>query len=587
MEFSTLVGGSSEEFVTDLVVSPTGIVYAAGSSNSDDLPVVRAVQPEYSGPADPSFLDQDAFVLRFDSNAARIDYLTYWGAPGWDLFPGITVDAAGTATIAGFTQSPDFPTVNAIQPTYGGGDADAFFAQFSLSDSDEDGLPDLWEEYGYTAADGTFVNLPGMGANPLRKDIFVEIDYTTGQKPTQAALDLVVAAFAAAPIGNPDGSFGISLHCNMDDEIDCGVDDEIAFTGVLGSESTPGIYDWDGDDPMVTYFQDLKDLHFTESLAPVARYCVFASKIDFGDGSFSGISRADAGTGFAGSDFVVSLGTVGVGGVGSVVQQAGTFIHELGHNLGLRHGGGDSTKKKPNYLSVMNPFFQLNGLVCSGGVPCIDFSRQELPDLDENALDEAAGIGGAAAGLGTKMQAGSSTAVRSIADASGAIDWNESGGDSETDTYALDLNGDNLPIPGAVPGSLLTGFNDWANLVFKGGSIGALGSNEQPLPPPPATTEPPEEVDEETAASLGLAPPTGLKGHSTDPQTTLTWKPVEGATYNVYRKADGDLEFLGNRTQSNYHDKTAETGVEYLYSVASVDEFGIEGPSVSVTVVAR
>ena len=71
-----------------------------------------------------------------------------------------------------------------------------------------------------------------------------------------------------------------------------------------------------------------------------------------------------------GNDFVVSLGC-GFGGsdpsggsVGTDDQQAGTFMHELGHNLNLAHGGAaDSfaigsgnynTNCKPNYLSVMN-----------------------------------------------------------------------------------------------------------------------------------------------------------------------------------------------------------------------------------------
>ena len=37
-------------------------------------------------------------------------------------------------------------------------------------------------------------------------------------------------------------------------------------------------------------------------------------------------------------------------------------MHELGHNLGLRHGGDDLPNFKPNYLSVMNYSFQLTGL---------------------------------------------------------------------------------------------------------------------------------------------------------------------------------------------------------------------------------
>ena len=45
-------------------------------------------------------------------------------------------------------------------------------------DTDDDGIPNAWEISGYDAdGDGTVdVDYPGMGANPYRKDIFVEID---------------------------------------------------------------------------------------------------------------------------------------------------------------------------------------------------------------------------------------------------------------------------------------------------------------------------------------------------------------------------------------------------------------------------
>ncbi len=43
-------------------------------------------------------------------------------------------------------------------------------------------------------------------------------------------------------------------------------------------------------------------------------------------------------------------------------MQASTIMHELGHNLGLRHGGNENTNYKPNYWSIMNYAYQLNGL---------------------------------------------------------------------------------------------------------------------------------------------------------------------------------------------------------------------------------
>jgi len=68
-------------------------------------------------------------------------------------------------------------------------------------------------------------------------------------------------------------------------------------------------------------------------------------------------------------------------------------MHELGHTLGLRHGGGDAVPFKPNYLSVMNYSFQFSGVLSANGTQrMIDYSRAKLDTLDEFNLDENVGI---------------------------------------------------------------------------------------------------------------------------------------------------------------------------------------------------
>lgn len=47
---------------------------------------------------------------------------------------------------------------------------------------------------------------------------------------------------------------------------------------------------------------------------------------------------------------------------GLVGDHTGTFLHELGHNLALQHGGGDGINNKPNFLSIMNYSWQTVGL---------------------------------------------------------------------------------------------------------------------------------------------------------------------------------------------------------------------------------
>ncbi|MFQ6061031.1 MAG: hypothetical protein ACE5KV_07050, partial [Thermoplasmata archaeon] len=87
-------------------------------------------------------------------------------------------------------------------------------------DTDGDGLLDSWESSGIDSdGDGTIdLDLPSLGADPLHKDFFVEVDAMTGRAP--ANLMPVVDAFAAVPhslVNNPDGKDGISLHLELDE----------------------------------------------------------------------------------------------------------------------------------------------------------------------------------------------------------------------------------------------------------------------------------------------------------------------------------------------------------------------------------
>jgi hypothetical protein len=105
-----------------------------------------------------------------------------------------------------------------------------------------------------------------------------------------------------------------------------------------------------------------------------------------------GSGVVDAGSGVSdigGADSLISLGLWGADGQ-TVPVESGTFMHELGHSLGLTHGGlyrtpvagGYSFSFEPNcksnFQSVMNYMFQVDLL---DGV--LDYSEQNLPTLDE------------------------------------------------------------------------------------------------------------------------------------------------------------------------------------------------------------
>ena len=89
-----------------------------------------------------------------------------------------------------------------------------------------------------------------------------------------------------------------------------------------------------------------------------------------------------------GDNFVVSLGSFSGG---SRVQQESTLMHELGHDLGLNHGGSAPTPNcKPNYLSVMNW-----GMQFADDVPGrrLDYSRSIISSMPETSLNEPGAIG--------------------------------------------------------------------------------------------------------------------------------------------------------------------------------------------------
>ncbi len=412
-------------------------------------------------------------------------------------------------------------------------------------DTDGDGLLDIWETQGLTVTVNgvdVFVDLPAMGANPLRKDVFVEIDYMVdpgiclpnigclfghSHQPKPEAIAKVVEAFRNAPVPNPDGSTGINLH------VDYGPDsvmnpvtgerwgnrsqaNSLPHDDELGSRNSNGTYDW-------TEFDNIKRSNFSPARAAVFHYCVFAHNLG-GFGSVSGISR-----GIGASDFIVSLGSWS-GGVGTVNEQAGTFMHELGHNLGLRHGGDDDINYKPNFLSMMNYSFQTRGLRINGQDGHFDYSRFALPDLNENDLDETVGLNGGAAidDYGTRYYC-SGGGNRIVDNANNPIDWNCNG--NSTDAHIqTDINKDSKR-------SVLRSYNDWANLVFTGGAIGQPGA-ELELPMETEVEEITQEEDAQltTFYKVAVTAPghaTVLPGSTVVYTFTVTNLGIKADTYTV------------------------------------------------------
>jgi len=138
--YSTFLGGAGAETGAQIRVDGIGNAYIVGTSSSSGYPFVQNanVQPGgYQG-------NSDMFITKLRPSGTGPIFSTFLGGVAFEAATGISVDAAGNAYVSGYTSSPLFPTLNAQQPSYGGGSWDGIVAKFQLNDAPEitSALPD-------------------------------------------------------------------------------------------------------------------------------------------------------------------------------------------------------------------------------------------------------------------------------------------------------------------------------------------------------------------------------------------------------------------------------------------------------------
>ena len=334
-------------------------------------------------------------------------------------------------------------------------------ANAAALDSDGDRLLDSWETGGYDAnGDGTIdIDLPGLGASPFRRDVFLEVDIMNGlaNPPIAGMFDSTRNMFAAAPILNVGVPNGINL--------------VIDSSGTVPAWNT---VDLDVTDSVMlsrANFYTLKGASFNNAIrGNIYHYAIWANARPNGSSGRSDVNfAAFDGNGVAtsqGDDLIVSFDDAAAS-FHTVRSQVETIAHEFGHNLGQQHGGSNHSTNKPNYWSVMAYTWQLRtgfgnafrrqAVTCppfyyatagatepNGALPAminaiVDYSEGMAATLVEptNTVDETTGVCGQ------------------------AVDWNGDG-DQLDDNISVDVDDNGLA------NETVTDFPNWRALNYSG-----------------------------------------------------------------------------------------------------------------------
>ena len=381
----------------------------------------------------------------------------------------------------------------------------------NLIDTDGDAIPDTWEKSGadYNGDGIIDLHLEKMGCDPNKKDVFVEVDwmyqphvdgaYLGVDYPRQLRQSRQPGSEAMKEVYESFKKHNINLH------IDVGPSSIDYVTGkewgdLSGGNSIPYADYLDLGSNHKNWIK-LVNQNFDEARRRVFRHCFFINKFNL-RGS-SGIAAS-----IPGQCFIVALRDYSMASNKAV---AGTFMHELGHTLGLRHGGTDDDNYKPNHLSIMNYSYQMSGLL---GTDELTYSNYSLPALDEKHINERNGIDPEGIinykssteaaykndkNLGVKWQHYDSLYM-SMVDIHGVssnaltnIDFDQN--KKIENDISEDVNGDRKKS------ELSKSINEWAALQFAGGAIGDYGAD---VSDDSFDIAPSEEIDESLEEELSF-----------------------------------------------------------------------------------
>ncbi len=330
-------------------------------------------------------------------------------------------------------------------------------------DSDGDNIPDDLELVGYDAdGDGTIdVDLPALGADPYRRDLFLECDIMSGltNPPVAGVFTSFQNSFANAPI------------INIGDKPD-GINLVIDQSGTVPFSSTIDLTG--ADDPAIgfTNFYTLKNTNFNDAVrGRIYHYAIWADARPNGSSGISDVLVNATGTDFSGpgDDLIVSFDNFNAS-FQTVKSGAETIMHEFGHNLIQRHGGANHFTTNPTYNSVMSYSWQLR----SGRNNATRLSRPVCAPFyyGQNGAAETA-AGGLFAPVGNIVDYSDGQGINLVENSLNenigvcnnlVVDWNNDG-DSNDNSATRDINSNGSTA------QTWTDYCNWCNLDYRGAEL--------------------------------------------------------------------------------------------------------------------
>ncbi|MCA9272718.1 MAG: hypothetical protein KDA31_06705 [Phycisphaerales bacterium] len=265
----------------------------------------------------------------------------------------------------------------------------------NIDDTDGDTIDDGDEVLGTSSG----LDLPGLGANPLHKDIFIELDWheplsgsnPDAYQPPVGYFDILEDMFSNAPLSNPDGVDGIVVH------IDMGQGGLYSGGNRVSSAHTSPI-------SLNQISTQIQSINLDSNRVGYFYYCLYTDRSLTGGGTGQGELNGD------------TLAIRQTPPTNPTFGYSYYLAHELGHCMGLRHGGFEDINFKPNYNSIMNYRFATGLDVDGDGGPgdempdlVLDYSVGIRPVIFSDSIDESVDLYGGALG------------------SSNYLDWNQNG----------------------------------------------------------------------------------------------------------------------------------------------------------------